>query len=157
MHHGLTCINMKNLFFQVFQNVKPFAYKNLKYDIIGKKNKCEIKIIVFMNKKKRLKWFGHICRKQNTSLVYQNFEQDFPHKRTRGRPPKCWYIHKLFTNIIGEFNSFCKYCSLNNTYPLFFTLDGLSILIDIFNLISSLLFKPLFAVIVYHLFSLIPQ
>ena len=39
---------------------------------------------------KRLKWFGHVCRKANGSLVHQAYKQDFPHPRPRGRPPKRW-------------------------------------------------------------------
>ena len=51
------------------------------------------KTIVEVIKIKRLKWFGHVCRKPNTSLVYQSFKQDFPNKRPRGRPPKRWSDH----------------------------------------------------------------
>ncbi len=48
------------------------------------------KTIVEVIKTKRLKWFGHVCRKQTTSLVYQSYKQDFPQKRSKGRPPKRW-------------------------------------------------------------------
>ena len=41
-------------------------------------------------KDKRLKWFGHVCRKPNDSWVYQSYKKDFPHPRPRGRPPKRW-------------------------------------------------------------------
>ena len=42
---------------------------------------------------RRLKWFGHVCRKPSTSLVYQSYKQDFPQPRPRGRPPKRWIDH----------------------------------------------------------------
>ena len=51
------------------------------------------KTIVEVIKIKRLKWFGHVCRKPNTSLVYQSFKQDFPNKRPKGRPQKRWSDH----------------------------------------------------------------
>ena len=48
------------------------------------------KTIVEVIKTKRLKWFGHVCRKQTTSLVYQSYKQVFPQKRPKGRSPKRW-------------------------------------------------------------------
>ena len=48
------------------------------------------KTIVEVIKDKRLKWFGHVCRKPTDSWVYQAYKQDFPHPRPRGRPPKRW-------------------------------------------------------------------
>ncbi len=42
---------------------------------------------------RRLKWFGHVCRKPSTSFVYQSYKQDFPQPRPRGRPPKRWTDH----------------------------------------------------------------
>ena len=49
--------------------------------------------ITDMIRTKRLKWFGHVCRKPTTSLVYQSYKQDFPQPRPRGRPPKRWSDH----------------------------------------------------------------
>ena len=43
-----------------------------------------------MIKEKRLKWFGHVCRKETDSWVLQAYKQDFPHRRPRERPPKRW-------------------------------------------------------------------
>ena len=48
------------------------------------------KTILDVIKDKRLKWFGHVCRKPNDSWVYQSYKQDFPHPRPRGRPPRRW-------------------------------------------------------------------
>ena len=48
------------------------------------------KTIIEMIKEKRLKWFGHVCRKETDSWVLQAYKQDFPHRRPRGRPPKRW-------------------------------------------------------------------
>ena len=48
------------------------------------------KTIIEMIKEKRLKWFGHVCRKETDSWVLQAYNQDFPHRRPRGRPPKRW-------------------------------------------------------------------
>ena len=48
------------------------------------------KTIIEVIKDKRLKWFGHVCRKTNNSWVYQAYKQDFPHPRPRRRPPKRW-------------------------------------------------------------------
>ena len=48
------------------------------------------KTILDVIKDKRLKWFGHVCRKPNDSWVYQSYKQDFPHPRPRGRLPKRW-------------------------------------------------------------------
>ena len=48
------------------------------------------KTILDVIKDKRLKWFGHVCRKPNDSWVYQSCKQDFSHSRPRGRPPKRW-------------------------------------------------------------------
>ena len=46
------------------------------------------KTIIEMIKEKRLKWSGHVCRKETDSWVLQACKQDFPHRRRRGRPPK---------------------------------------------------------------------
>ena len=48
------------------------------------------KTIIEVIKDKRLKWFGHVCRKTNDSRVHQAYKQDFPHPRPRRRPPKRW-------------------------------------------------------------------
>ena len=42
------------------------------------------KTIIEMIKEKRLKWFGHVCRKETDSWVVQAYKQDFPHRRPRG-------------------------------------------------------------------------
>ena len=34
--------------------------------------------VIDMIKTRRLKWFGHVCRKPTTSLVNQSYKQDFP-------------------------------------------------------------------------------
>ena len=41
-------------------------------------------------RKRRLTWFGHVCRRSDDSLVKQIFKEDFRKKRGRGRPPKRW-------------------------------------------------------------------
>ena len=41
-------------------------------------------------KEKILKWFGHVCRKENTSMVYITYKKDFVNPRLRRRPPKRW-------------------------------------------------------------------
>ena len=41
-------------------------------------------------RKRRLTWFGHICRLTNESLVKRMMKEDFLTKRRRGRPPKRW-------------------------------------------------------------------
>ena len=56
---------------------------------VRRMTKSEKKIIEVI-KTKRLKWFGHVCRKQITSLVYQSCKKNFPQKRPKGRPPKRW-------------------------------------------------------------------
>lgn len=67
-------------------------------------------------------------------------------------------LHIIYVMLKRNFLFNIPYFQVSiSTYPLFLTFEGLSILIDNFNLISSVLFKPLEAVIVYHLFSLIPQ
>ena len=48
------------------------------------------KTIIEMIKEKRLKWFGHVCRKETDYWVLQAYKQDFLHRRPRGRPPKRW-------------------------------------------------------------------
>ena len=48
------------------------------------------KTIIEMIKEKRLKWFGHVCRKETDSWVLQAYKNDFNHRRPRGRPPKRW-------------------------------------------------------------------
>ena len=48
------------------------------------------KTIVDVRQDKRLKCFGHVCRKPIDSWVYQAYKQDFPHTRSRERPPKRW-------------------------------------------------------------------
>ena len=42
---------------------------------------------------KRLRWFGHVTRRPDESLVYQAYNQDFPNPRPKGRPPKRWTDH----------------------------------------------------------------
>ena len=46
--------------------------------------------IIEVIKNKRLKWFGHVCRKTSDSWVHQAYKKHFPHPRPRGRPPKRW-------------------------------------------------------------------
>jgi hypothetical protein len=46
--------------------------------------------IVNLIKKRRLTWFGHVCRLPNDSLVQRMYKEDFKKKRKRGRPPKRW-------------------------------------------------------------------
>ena len=41
-------------------------------------------------KEERLKWFGCICKKENSSIVYTAYKQDFVKPIPRGRPPKRW-------------------------------------------------------------------
>ena len=42
-------------------------------------------------KKKRLQWFGHVVRKSTEqSHVFAAYQNDFHHKRPKGRPPKRW-------------------------------------------------------------------
>ena len=48
------------------------------------------KTILEIIRDKRLKWFGHACRKTTDSWVYQTYKHDFPHPKPRGRPPKRW-------------------------------------------------------------------
>ena len=68
---------------------------------------------------RRLKWFGHVCRKSNSSLVYQSFKQNFHQRRRRGRPPKRWSDNiKQDTNLplltaerySRNKNRWAKYC-----------------------------------------------
>ena len=55
-----------------------------------RKSTASEKTILEIIRDKRLKWFGHVCRKTTDSWVYQAYKQDFPHSRSRGRPPKRW-------------------------------------------------------------------
>ena len=47
-------------------------------------------VIVNHVKKQRLKWYGHIMRMEENSLVRRIVKSDFNKKRKRGRPPKRW-------------------------------------------------------------------
>ena len=40
--------------------------------------------------KRRLKWFGHVCRRDAESMVQKAYKEDFTKRRPRGRPPKRW-------------------------------------------------------------------
>ena len=40
--------------------------------------------------KRRLKWFGHVCRKEAESMLQKVYKEDFTKRRTCGRPPKRW-------------------------------------------------------------------
>ena len=40
--------------------------------------------------KRRLTWFGHVCRLPDESLVKRALKEDFQSKRRKGRPPKRW-------------------------------------------------------------------
>ena len=57
------------------QFYKRLNMKNIITDVI--KNKC-------------LRWFGHITRRPNSSMVSKAYHDDFKNPRPRGRPPKRW-------------------------------------------------------------------
>ena len=46
------------------------------------------KIINEIMKEKISKWFGHVCRKKNTSIEYIVHTKDFVNPRPGGRSPK---------------------------------------------------------------------
>ena len=48
------------------------------------------KIINEIMKEKISKWFGHVCRKKNTSIEYIVHTKDFVNPRPGGRSPKMW-------------------------------------------------------------------
>ena len=46
--------------------------------------------IEVMIRKRRLTWFGHMCRLSDDNLVRKSMKGDFKNARGRGRPPKRW-------------------------------------------------------------------
>ena len=48
------------------------------------------KTIVELIQEKRLKWCGHIVRRDGLNYVSRVYRQDFPNPRPSGRPPKRW-------------------------------------------------------------------
>ena len=46
--------------------------------------------ITNMVKKRRLNWFGHVNRREDTSMVKKAYKEEFQGKRPRGRPKKRW-------------------------------------------------------------------
>ena len=48
------------------------------------------KTIVDNIRSRRMKWFGHVNRRDRDSLVYRAYSQSFPNPRPAGRPPKRW-------------------------------------------------------------------
>ena len=46
--------------------------------------------IVEVVRRKRLKWLGHVARKEDKSFAARVYEQTFPTPRPTGRPPKRW-------------------------------------------------------------------
>ena len=41
-------------------------------------------------RKRRLTWFGHICRREINSLVAKAYHEDFSNPRPKGRPSLRW-------------------------------------------------------------------
>ena len=54
------------------------------------KRLCMENTITDVIKNKRLRWFGHLTRKPNSSMVSKAYRDDFKNPRPRGRPPKRW-------------------------------------------------------------------
>ena len=62
---------------------------HLRNDIIRLRLGVEETIIENI-RKRRLKWFGHVNRRYQDSLVYKAYHQDFQNPRPRRRPEKRW-------------------------------------------------------------------
>ena len=49
--------------------------------------------IVDIIRTKRLKWFGHVVRRDEESYVIRAYQEDFARSRPTGRPSKRWSNH----------------------------------------------------------------